>query len=276
MKKSNIIKAIGGCVAFLISASATYFIVSPSNIEVPPDTTDNKPVVSDSIGTHNVVISDTSKVIAQQDTVKPDSIKVIKPEPEVVLLKSHAPVYNSTSNSYSFTAYVVGNVKDPYHYELWSINVKKLTAKSEDGKFTNIPPVKGGRYKLYLVSDKTGENIVKPISVKGFDVVKEPNNNPDTDKLKEKPKKITEEEFQKRMLDTKDRTLDGGRKSPVSKTFKVIVVNANSDESDFGVSDIQDVRDMIHTYNKWKSARVVELEYDDKGYVTIAKIEAIY
>lgn len=157
------------------------------------------------------------------------------------------------NNKYSFRASIAGELTEPYHYELLSGD--KMIAKSDDGFFEDIPPVDGGSYTLRLVSE--GE-VVASTDVKGF---------------KDNQKKlITKEEFQKRMLDPSDHTLDGsrGRATVVTKNFRVVLVNTNVD---FEVSDVQDVRDMIKTYNKWKGARVVELEYDAQGYVTLAKIE---
>ena len=115
----------------------------------------------------------------------------------------------------------------------------------------------------------TINDIVPSIRVAGF-----------TDRSTPQKMLITKEDFQKRMLDYSDRTLDGGRnkkKTFVADGFRVVVTNQDKEkDGDFEVDDIQDVRDMIKTYKKWKSAHVVELEYDTKGYVTVAKIEALY
>ena len=92
---------------------------------------------------------------------------------------------------------------------------------------------------------------------------------------------ISKEDFQRRMLDCSDYTLVGSKskskKNYVTQAFQVIVLNSNKEiDGDFEVTDIQDVRDMIMTFNKWRGARVLELEYDSKGYVKLAKIEPIY
>lgn len=86
---------------------------------------------------------------------------------------------------------------------------------------------------------------------------------------------ISKSDFQKRMLDTNDHTLYGGKESFVAKSFRVVVVNADFNEEDFDVLDIQYIRERIE-FGIWKSAQVVELEYDSLGYVTLAKVEPIY
>ena len=176
-----------------------------------------------------------------------------------IVLSASKPVVNE-EGLFSFNANVKGEVRGPYHFELWS--AVRLIMKSSNGSFSNIP---AGQYRLCLVDSDAGKNIVSPVSVNAVD-----NSNPNTQK-----KLISEEDFQNRMIDRNDRSLNGGKKSFVTKSFRVVVADDNS-EDEFEVSDIQDVRDMIYTYGKWKSARVIELEYNPQGYVTLAKIAPIY
>ena len=140
---------------------------------------------------------------------------------------------------------------------LMGIIARTVKSISEDGT---------ARYELHIVSE-SGEDLAKPVII--------------TDcKDKSGPKKITLEDFQKRMLDIQDHMLDGNRnkkKTFVTDDFRVVLVNKNKEiDGDYEVYDVQDVKGMIYTYNKWKDARVVSLEYDSKGYVKLANIEAVY
>lgn len=174
-----------------------------------------------------------------------------------IVLKASKPSYKN--NKYSFKASYVGDISESCRYELWG---DKLIQSSNDGFFSNVPPIGGGKYKLNLVSE-TDNRIIASINVPGF--------------VDNQKKLITVEEFQKRMLDRKDRTLDGGKKSFVTKSFRVVVVNSNPQiDGEHEVTDIQDVREMIYIVDKWKGASVTELEYDAQGYVTVAKIAAEY
>ena len=279
-------KKIGLIAAFLVAVCLSYFttklIVNLKNNKEGEVITCGGDGV---LVPDNIPIPTTGSDADSQTGSSSDSMQTLKPDPisEKIVLSGSKPIYDDNNKTYSFTSKFSGNVTDSYHFELWS---NKLVSNSKNGKFTNIPPIKGGKYKLCLVSEATGKNITSPISVRGFDVVENVSADGDSNENskeisgdnKEKPQKklITEEEFQRRMLDRSDHSLDGGRRSVVTKGFRVVVSNANPDDGSSDVSDIQDVRDMIHTYNKWKDARVVELVYDETGHVTLAKVQAVY
>lgn len=202
--------------------------------------------------------------ISQTEASQPSTLlKSDSPEqdsPKVLKLRASKRVVKD--NTYSFTATVNSEPEVSYRYELKKDG--SVISTSMDGVFSNIPPC--ARYELHIVSE-SGEDLAKPVII--------------TDcKDKSGPKKITLEDFQKRMLDIQDHTLDGSRnkkKTFVTDDFRVVVVNTNKGiDGDYEVYDVQDVKGMVHTYNKWKGARVVSLEYDSKGYVKLAKIEAVY
>lgn len=220
-----------------------YLVNEETGKNIVPPITVNKFVFATKSDTKTVAESDTkSDAESAPEKVK----KTVKFKPIKLICKN---------NKYSFKASTVPALTESHHYEL--LNDGKMIKRSDDGAFDDIPPVEGACYTLRLISE--GEEL-ESIEVKGFK---------DTQK-----RLITKEEFQKRMLDYGDHTLDGSKRKTtvVDKNFKVILVNTNID---FDVSDVQDVRDMIKTYNKWKSARVVELEYDAQGYVTCAKVEPV-
>lgn len=217
--------------------------------------------------TDEAVISEKEDIPSEQNVISSPS----EPQPQTpkISIKATTPVEDN--NTYSFTASIVGEQPtEAYHYELRA--GRTLVKSSKDGTFVNIPPIAGGRYALHLVSD--AGMYITSIPVRGF--VDKNNPEPEATPASTQKMLITKEEFQQRMLNKSDRTLNGGKKSYVTQGFNVIVVNAKSDDGSSDVSDIQDVRDMIHTYNKWQSARVVELEYDATGHVTLAKIEPVY
>ena len=257
MKQQNLLKIFALIVAFLMSTCLSFFLTRWIR-------NDNR--------NENVIIEPEENLIDKHedfpgtDTI-PDTIPEKKAElineqtklPEKVILKASRPVA-SEDNNYSFKASFSGEVKESYHFELW--NNTSLVQTSKNGSFANIPE---GNYKLSLISDVTGKNIVPAIPVKAY-----------APPAPEPKKLISESDFQIKMLDRSDRSLNGGKKSFVTKGFSVVVVNTDASDNDFVVSDIQDVRDMIYTYGKWKSARVVELEYDSKGYVTLAKIAPVF
>lgn len=261
------IKKIGLIAVFLLAACLSFIITRQIKLSIGEVVV----VIND---TTNVVDCDTTVAVDRDTTVAVDDTTNIDstnnhplPISLSVVLKASKPVEDD--NRYSFKASFVGEPTESFHFELWN---NKLVAKSENGSFVNIPAINGGKYKLCLVGNESGKNLASPIIVKGFIDISSPN--PPVKKL------ISEEDFQMRMLAKGDYTLNGGKvrgkKSFVTNDFRVVVVNGNSDDGDFVVSDIQDVRDMIYTYNKWKSARVVELEYDSKGYVTLAKVSPVY
>lgn len=252
MKQQNLLKIFTLIVAFLMAACLSFFLTRWIR-------NDNR--------NETVIIEPEENIIDKPgtDTI-PDTIPEKKAElnnelvihPEKVILKASRPVAND-DNNYSFKASFSGEVKESYHFELW--NNTSLVQTSKNGFFANIPE---GNYKLCLKSDVTGNNIVPAISVKAY-----------TPPAPEPKKLISESDFQIKMLDPNDVSLNGGKKSFVTKSFRVVVVNTVASDNDFVASDIQDVRDLIYTYGKWKSARVVELEYDSRGYVTLAKIAPV-
>ena len=122
-----------------------------------------------------------------------------------------------------------------------------------------------------------GKDLTSSITVRGFNNMSLTNTIPP---LPANKPLIIFDDFQKRMLDRNDKTLLGyknKKRSFVAENFKIVLINSNKEiDGEFEASDIQDIRDMIYIYCKWKSARVVELVYNEKGYVTTAIIEPIY
>ena len=280
------LKKIGLIAVFIIAACVSFFIIktvkdnyntmsSVANTDVT-DVTINKSVENKS----EEVTEEVTEESTQEDVVETDlQTELVVPTQESakkIVLKASKPVEDD--NKYSFNASFIGEPTESYHFELWSNN--KLIKKSENGSFVDIPAIKGGKYKLCMIGNETRKSIASPIVVRGFVDVNNPEPEPDSEinpePVDRRKKLITEEEFQKRMLTQGDHTLDGGKskgnKSFVTKGFRVVVVNAPASDDEFDVSDIQDLRDMIYTY---KSARVVELEYDASGYVTLAKVEPV-
>jgi len=243
------LKRIGIIAVFLFTAILSFFITK----DIIKGRVNEPPISEDSISGPNPEEETDTFVIdteGERDT--------IVEMPKEIVLKVSTPIVND-DNNYSFRASFSGEVGDPYHYELWSN--EGIVQRSKQGSFINVPE---GEYRLCLVSDVTGKSIVPYVRVRAKTFVNEPQ------------KLISESDFQNRMLDRTDRTLNGGRKSFVTKDFRLEISNAVSLEGDFNVSDIQDVRDMIYTYGKWKSARVIELQYNSQGRVTVAKIEPVY
>ena len=200
------------------------------------------------------------KVNQQIDTPQEPEPKPVPTKP--IKLKASKRVLKD--NTYSFKASIDGTPTESYHFELTKDGT--VAYKSDDGNFPNVSPIqKNEKYELHVVGESAGD-LAPSIPI--------------TDCIDKTIRLITKEEFQTRMLNLQDHSLDGGRnkkKTFVTDDFKVVVINTNKEiDGEYEVSDVQDVKGMIHTYNKWKGARVVELEYDAKGYVKLAKIEAIY
>lgn len=221
---------------------------------------ESKPVNLQKVPQQEVPQQKISQTETSQPSTLPMSDSPEQDSPKVLKLRASKRVVKD--NTYSFTATVNSEPEVSYRYELKKDG--SVISTSMDGVFSNIPPC--ARYELHIVSE-SGEDLAKPVII--------------TDcKDKSGPKKITLEDFQKRMLDIQDHTLDGSRnkkKTFVTDDFRVVVVNTNKEiDGDYEVYDVQDVKGMIYTYNKWKDARVVSLEYDSKGYVKLANIEAIY
>lgn len=221
---------------------------------------ESKPVNLQKVPQQEAPQQKISQTEASQPSSLPKSDSPEQDSPEVLKLRASKRVVND--NTYSFTATVNSEPEVSYRYELKKDG--SVISTSMDGVFSNIPPC--ARYELHIVSE-SGEDLAKPVII--------------TDcKDKSGPKKITLEDFQKRMLDIQDHMLDGNRnkkKTFVTDDFRVVLVNKNKEiDGDYEVCDVQDVKGMIYTYNKWKDARVVSLEYDSKGYVKLANIEAVY
>lgn len=279
------LKKFGLLAVFIIAACMSFFIIKTvkDNYKTVPPVTNTDVTDVTTNGFKEDEPEGVTDEPTQEDVVETDlQEELVVPTQETakrIVLKATKPVEDD--NKYSFNASFVGEPTESYHFELWSSN--KLVKKSENGSFVDIPAVKGGKYKLCMIGNETGKSIASSIFVRGFVDVNNPDPEPDVEPNPEpvdrRKKLISEEDFQKRMLTQGDHTLDGGRnkgkKSFVTKGFRVVVVNVTFSEDEFVPSDIQDVRDMIYTYGKWKSARVVELEYDASGYVTLAKVEPV-
>ena len=221
---------------------------------------ESKPVNLQEVPQQEAPQQKISQTEASQPSTLPKSNSSEQDSPKVLKLRASKRVVKD--NTYSFTATVNSEPEVSYRYELKKDG--SVISTSMDGVFSNIPPC--ARYELHIVSE-SGEDLAKPVII--------------TDcKDKSGPKKITLEDFQKRMLDIQDHMLDGNRnkkKTFVTDDFRVVLVNKNKEiDGDYEVYDVQDVKGMIYTYNKWKDARVVSLEYDSKGYVKLANIEAVY
>lgn len=221
---------------------------------------ESKPVNLQKVPQQEAPQQKISQTEASQPSTLPKSDSPEQDSPKVLKLRASKRVVKD--NTYSFTATVNSEPEVSYRYELKKDG--SVISTSMDGVFSNIPPC--ARYELHIVSE-SGEDLAKPVII--------------TDcKDKSGPKKITLEDFQKRMLDIQDHMLDGNRnkkKTFVTDDFRVVLVNKNKEiDGDYEVYDVQDVKGMVHTYNKWKGARVVSLEYDSKGYVKLANIEAVY
>ena len=221
---------------------------------------ESKPVNLQKVPQQEAPQQKISQTETSQPSTHPKSDSPEQDSPRVLKLRASKRVVKD--NTYSFTATVNSEPEVSYRYELKKDG--SVISTSMDGVFSNIPPC--ARYELHIVSE-SGEDLAKPVII--------------TDcKDKSGPKKITLEDFQKRMLDIQDHMLDGNRnkkKTFVTDDFRVVLVNKNKEiDGDYEVYDVQDVKGMIYTYNKWKDARVVSLEYDSKGYVKLANIEAVY
>ena len=178
----------------------------------------------------------------------------------------------------------VASVKDlpsnkSCHFELWSNKGVKVQS-SNDGNFSGVPGISGGRYTLWLVD--SNNNRITSISVRGFNLpIKEEEKNSSTiDSLKqnkektEKPPKmlITKDEFQSRLLNPNDLTLKrakraSDKKSLLSNIFNLVIIDMKPNEAKIP-TDLEGVREKIH-FEAWKSATVVDISYDENtGQVT--------
>lgn len=206
---------------------------------------------------NDVALKDTTSAPAQ-DVPASDSVAV-NPVEEIAL-SATSPLLNG--NTYSFTVAVTGvQPSRQYHFELWA---NACVQKSQDGHFRNVPGIANGRYKVCVVDDTTNENLTEPLEIGGFKLIEKP-----------QPKEgISAEEFQKRMLNAADHTLDGGRGSFVSRNMKIVVVDMKEGEQH--PTDIQAIREKID-FGIWTSAQVVgTLSYDSDGLVTRVTIKPVY
>ena len=227
----------------------------------------------------------------------PTQTQVVE-EPKVTL-SATKPKLNG--DNYSFVATANNLPKDElFFYELR--NSKGTLVKSSDnGAFSDVPGVDGGKYTLWLVGSKSRKLV--SINVRGFNLInkvqestpsvaesnleetreEKPTEKPKEEKPKEeKPKKmlITKEEFQSKLLNANDQTLKMARKatdkkSVLANTFSLVVVDMKADERNHP-SDVEGVREKIH-FDIWKSATVIDVTYDEAtGQVTKAVIKPVY
>lgn len=160
------------------------------------------------------------------------------------------------------------------HYELWS---DRLVQSSKDGNFKNVPGIAGGKYKLCLVKDEA-ENLVT-IRVSGFMPI-ENGGSPEPGGAVQKKPLITKDEFEAKMLNPNDNSLVVARRATDKKTvlahgFSITIVGMATSEKNLP-TDIEGIHDKIH-FGIWKSARVIELVYNEKtGQVTKATISPVY
>ncbi len=222
----------------------------------------------------------------------PTQTQVVE-EPKVTL-SATKPKLNG--DNYSFVATANNLPKDElFFYELWNSN-GTLVKSSDNGAFSNVPGVAGGKYTLWLVGSKSRKLV--SINVRGFNLInKVQESSPSTtesnlektkeEKLTEKPKEekpkkmlITKEEFQTKLLNANDQTLKMARKatdkkSVLANTFSLVVVDMKADERNHP-SDVEGVREKIH-FDIWKSATVIDVTYDEAtGQVTKAVIRPVY
>lgn len=227
---------------------------------------------NDSQADNAKVTKDTLQKANTTDSVTTSQTKRIQnsvPQ-QAIMLKATAPQLNGTTYSFQAMCTGIDNTSD-CHYELWGKGRK--VAESKDGRFSNIPGAANGAYKLCLVG--AGNKNLATITVSGFI-----STNADSNEPQQTKELITKEEFERRMLNPNDNTLQMARKAKARKvllapTFKLVVVNMQSGERQVP-SDIEGVRDKIH-FGIWKSAKVREVTYDEQtGQVTQATIEPLY
>lgn len=206
---------------------------------------------------NDVALQDTASTPAQD--VPASDLVDVNPVEEIAL-SATSPALNGST--YSFTATVTGvQPSRQYHFELWT---NTCVQKSQDGNFKNVPGIANGKYKVCVVDDATNENLTEPLEVSGFKLIEKP-----------QPKEgISAEEFQKRMLNATDHTLDGGKGSFVSRNIKIVVIDMKEGEQH--PTDIQAIREKID-FGIWTSAQVVgTLSYDSDGLVTKVTIKPVY
>lgn len=161
------------------------------------------------------------------------------------------------------------------HYELWS---DRLVQSSKDGNFKNVPGIAGGKYKLCLVKDEA-ENLVT-IRVSGFVPIENEDSTESGGAVQKKKMLITKDEFETKMLNPNDNSLVVARRATDKKTvlahgFSITIVGMATSEKNLP-TDIEGIHDKIH-FGIWKSARVIELVYNEKtGQVTKATISPVY
>lgn len=179
-------------------------------------------------------------------------------------------------DSYRFKCTCTGVPEETnIHYELWS---DRLVQSSKDGNFKNVPGIAGGKYKLCLVKDEN-ENLVT-IRVSGFVPIENEDSTESGGAVQKKKMLITKDEFEKKMLNPNDNSLVVARRATDKKTvlahgFSITIVGMATTEKNLP-TDIEGIHDKIH-FGIWKSARVIELVYNEKtGQVTKATISPVY
>ena len=222
---------------------------------------------ADTVATHHAITETRGQTNPTQETsVKREQISLNPSKPEL------------WGDSYRFRCTCTGVPEGTnIHYELWS---NRLVQSSKDGNFKNVPGIAGGKYKLCLVKEEN-ENLVT-IFVSGFMPVENEDTPGSGEPVVETPKKmlITKDEFEAKMLNPNDNSLVVARRATDKKTvlahgFTITIVGMATSEKNLP-TDIEGIHDKIH-FGIWKSARVIELVYNEKtGQVTKATISPVY
>ena len=229
--------------------------VEKKSSEAQADTVATQPAITETQGQTNPI---------QETSIKREQISLNPSKPEL------------WGDGYRFRCTCTGVPEGTnIHYELWS---NRLVQSSKDGNFKNVPGIAGGKYKLCLVKDEN-ENLVT-IPVSGFMPIE--NEDPSGPGKAEPEKKmlISKDEFEAKMLNPNDNSLVVARRATDKKTvlahgFSITIVGMATSEKNLP-TDIEGIHDKIH-FGIWKSARVIELVYNEKtGQVTKATISPVY
>lgn len=140
--------------------------------------------------------------------------------------------------------------------------IEELNRKSSDGKFDYLPGCNNGKYTVIAIDSESNEKIATLI-VDGF--------NPIAEEIS--VTKMTISEFQKLMLNQNDNSLLGGKNPRVALYVKLTCAGLR--DGDFAAGDIQHVRDKVAN-GIWKSATVVDVNYNEKGQINAATIRPVY
>lgn len=123
------------------------------------------------------------------------------------------------------------------------------------------------------------ENLVT-IRVSGFVPIENEDSTESGGAVQKKKMLITKDEFETKMLNPNDNSLVVARRATDKKTvlahgFSITIVGMATSEKNLP-TDIEGIHDKIH-FGIWKSARVIELVYNEKtGQVTKATISPVY